>query len=272
MAKKLSPRSAVLIPVRLPFVNIGKSLDEVVKSALNRVDVRLEEGDVVAVASKVVSTCEGRIRKLDEVEVTATARRIARKWKLDPKLAAIVRGESIEILGGVKGFLLTIRDGILTANAGVDLKNCPPGHAMLLPRNADASARELRRSLETHYGVRLAVIIVDSRVTPMRLGTVGLAIGISGFNPVRDFRGTSDLYGRKVKVTRINVADDLASATHLLMGESEERISLVIARRTRVNLNGLNGSRRVRLKASSCLIANNLTGNHYRPHTPPPRR
>ena len=181
-------------------------------------------------------------------------------------------GESADILGGVNGFLLTIRDGILTANAGVDLKNCPPGHAMLLPRNADTSAAELRKLLEMHYGGHLGVIIVDSRVTPMRLGTVGLAIGISGLNPVRDFRGTSDLYGRKVKVTRTNVADDLASAAHLLMGESEERIGLVIARKTRVSLDGLNGSRRVRLKATSCLIANNLSGNRYRPHTSLPRR
>jgi len=267
LAKKLSQRTVVLIPVRLPVVEIGKSLDEVVTSALKRRGVRLEEGDVVAVASKVASTCEGRIRKLDEVEVTTAAKRIARKWKLDPQLAAIVMGESADILGGVNGFLLTIRHGILTANAGVDLKNCPPGHAMLLPRNADASAAALRKSLEMQYGAHLAVILVDSRVTPMRLGTVGLAIGISGFDPVRDFRGTSDLYGRKVKVTRTNVADDLASAAHLLMGESEERIGLVIARKTPVNLDGLNGSRRVRLKATSCLIANNLSSIRYRPQT-----
>jgi coenzyme F420-0:L-glutamate ligase / coenzyme F420-1:gamma-L-glutamate ligase len=117
------------------------------------------------------------------------------------------------------------------------------------------------------YGVRLAVIIVDSRVTPMRLGTVGLAVGISGFDPVNDYRGTTDVYGRKVKVTRHNVADDLASAAHLLMGESEERIGLVIARKTPVRLGGLTGSRRVRFKATSCLIANNLSGISNRSRT-----
>ena len=265
MANELSSRTVVLIPVRLPVVKVGKPLDEVVTSGLKSQGLRLEQGDVVAVTSKVASTCEGRLRRLDQVEITTLAKRIARKWKLDQRLAALVLEESTYVLGGVKGFLLTIRDGILTANAGVDLKNCPPGHAMLLPKNADASAADLRKSLETRYGLRLAVMIVDSRVTPMRLGTVGLAIGISGFDPLRDFRGTSDVYGRKVKVTRANVADDLASAAHLLMGESEERIGLVIVRKAPVSLDGLKGSKRVRLKASSCLIANNLHGIRNRP-------
>ena len=251
----------------MPRVQIGQQLDEIVLQSLKKRNPLLKRGDVVAVASKVVSTCENRIVELESVRVTRAASRIGRKWNLDARLAAVVLEEADQVLGGVRGFLLTIRNGILTANAGVDLKNCPPGHAMLLPRNADASAADLRKSLELHYGVRLAVILVDSRVTPMRLGTVGLAVGISGFDPVSDFRGTSDLYGRKVKVTRTNVADDLASAAHLLMGESEERIGLVIARKTPVRLDDLADSRRVRLKATSCLIANNLSGIRYRPRT-----
>jgi coenzyme F420-0:L-glutamate ligase / coenzyme F420-1:gamma-L-glutamate ligase len=267
LAKTLGRKSAVLIPVRLPVVKVGASLDGVVISALVRCGVRLQTGDVVAVASKVVSTCENRLRKLDDAKVTTIAKRIARKWKLDPQLATIVLRESNEILGGGDGFLLTIKDGMLTANAGVDLKNCPTGHAMLLPKNSDASATDLRKSLEIHYGAHLAVIIVDSRVTPMRLGTVGVAVGISGFDPVIDLRGNLDVYGRRVKVTRTNVADDLASAAHLLMGESMELIGLVIARNTPVRLNGLADSRRVRLKETSCLIANNFHGIRQRSRT-----
>lgn len=258
MANRLDRTFTVLIPVRLPTVKIGQHLDEVVFSALKKHGLKLARGDIVAVASKVVSTCERRIRNLDRVKITRESTRISRKWHLDPRLGAIVLRESDQVLGGVDGFVLTIKNGILTANAGVDLKNCPPGNAMLLPRNADASAARLRKSLERHYGVRLAVIVVDSRVTPMRLGTVGLAVGISGFDPVTDFRGTPDIYTRKVRVTRINVADDIASSAHLLMGEADERVGLVIVRKAPVMLQDSGGSRKTWLKATSCLVTSSL--------------
>jgi coenzyme F420-0:L-glutamate ligase/coenzyme F420-1:gamma-L-glutamate ligase len=264
LAKKPKKRSIVLIPVELPRVKIGQDLDEVVIGVLNKHGLKLTGGDVVAVASKVVSTCESRIRNLDRVKVTEESKRASRKWHLDARLASIVLRESDQILGGVNGFLLTVRDGVLAANAGVDLKNCPPGNAMLLPSDSDASAARLRRSLERHYGVRLAVIVVDSRVTPLRLGTVGLAVGVSGLEPVVDFRGSSDIYSREVRVTQTNVADDLASSAHLLMGEADERVGLVVAKRTSVKLRRVGNSRRALLKAASCLVMSNLAAANRR--------
>jgi coenzyme F420-0:L-glutamate ligase/coenzyme F420-1:gamma-L-glutamate ligase len=257
---KKAEKSVVFIPVRLPTVKIGQDLGEVVIGALKNHGLRLTRGDIVAVASKVVSTCEGRIRSLDRVKVARESKLLSRKWHLDPRLASIVLLESDQVLGGVKGFLLTIRNGLLSANAGVDLKNCPAGYAMLLPRNADASAARLRKSLERYCGLRVGVIVVDSRVTPMRLGTVGLAIGVSGFTPVTDFRGSPDIYERKVRVTRTNVADDLASSAHLLMGEAGEHVGLVIVRNAPLSLHRVGSSEKARLKASSCLVASNLSG------------
>jgi coenzyme F420-0:L-glutamate ligase len=177
---------------------------------------------------------------------------------MDQRLGAIVLEEADRILGGVRGFLLTVKNGILTANAGIDLKNCPPGTAILWPKNADRSAALLRKRLEKRYSARLGVIVVDSRVTAMRLGTVGLAIGVSGLAPVSDHRGTSDIYGRKAKITQTNVADDLASSAHLLMGETNQRIGVVIARGVPVSLRDVDGSRRARLNATRCLIARNI--------------
>ena len=213
---------------------------------------------MIAVASKVVSTCERRLVELGQVRVTKAARRVSRKWKLDQRLAALVVQEADEILGGVRGFVLTFKKGVLTANAGIDLKNCPPGSAMLWPEDADASAVRLRKSLERKSGARLGVIVVDSRVTPLRLGTVGLAIGVSGLAPVTDHRGTSDIYGRRVRVTRTNVADDLASSAHLLMGETGERIGVVVVRKAPVQLRHAGDSRTALLNVSRCLIASNL--------------
>lgn len=258
MAKKPEKRSIVLIPVRLPTVKIGQHLDEVVFAALKKHDLRLAKGDVVAVASKVVSTCESRLQDLDNVRVTRPAERLSHKWGIDRRLAAIVLNEADHILGGVRGFLLTIKNGILTANAGIDLKNCPVGSAILWPKNADESARLLRRSLERDYRARLGVVVVDSRVTPLRLGTVGLAVGSSGFHPVRDHRGTPDIYERKIKVTRTNIADDIASSAHLLMGEANERIGAVVVRGAPVCLEKVEGSRKTRLSVSRCLIASSM--------------
>lgn len=247
-----------LIPIRLPRVEIGANLNETVLRALKRNAVRLKEGDVIAVASKVVSTCEGGVRELDQVQVTQLARRLARKWRIDERLAALVLEEKPQILGGVRGFLLTVKNGILTANAGIDLKNSPRGTAMLWPRDPDKSARLLRKSLRKRYRMQLGVIVVDSRITPMRLGTVGLAIGVSGLDPIKDFRGARDIYGRRATVTQINVADNIASCAHLLMGEVDERIGVVIVRQAPILMRNVDDSRGARLGAAQCLVVSNI--------------
>lgn len=250
----------------MPTVRLGQQLDEIVLNSLEDRTLRLRQGDIVAVASKVVSTCEKRLLKLDDVRVTTAARRISRRWNIDQRLAAIVLKEADEILGGVRGFLLTVKNGILTANAGIDLKNCPPGTAILWPKNADMSAALLRKSLEKASGKRLGVIVVDSRVTPLRLGTVGLALGVSGFFPVRDIRGKPDIFGRKVKATQANMADDLASSAHVLMGESNEHQALVVIRGAPVLLRSGGSSKEALLSREKCLIASNISNSLQTAH------
>jgi len=147
----------------------------------------------------------------------------------------------------------TVKNGIITANAGVDLKNSPAGTVTLWPRDPDATARRLRMHLERRYGVPLGVEIVDSRVTPLRLGTVGLAIGSSGFSPVRDERGALDLYGRRVRFTQLNLADDLAACAHLLMGETRTRTGAVLIRKAPISRSD-DDSRVIRLSMEKCLI------------------
>ena len=140
-----------LIPVHLPVVGVGQDLSSAIAECLANEKVTPKRGDVIAVASKVVSTCERQTVKLRDVLVSSTAKRMARKWKIDPCLTAVVLSEADEILGGVPGFLLTLKNGILTPNAGVDLKNSPPGMATLWPLDPDKSAQRLRASLERRY-------------------------------------------------------------------------------------------------------------------------
>ena len=247
-----------LTPITIPRVNVGQNLSRIVLNSLRDQKLALQRADVVAVASKVVSTCEGQVVKLHSMPVSEEARRLATKWNIDEHLTTIVVSEADRILGGVRGFLLTLKKGILTANAGVDVKNAPRGKAVLWPKYPDLSARQLRAALGRCYRVDISVVMVDSRLTPLRLGTVGLAIGIAGFVPVRDDRGERDLYGRKIRVTQTNVADDLASSGHFLMGEAAERIGAVVIRGAHVAPSSASNSRSARLSLSKCLIGNSL--------------
>jgi coenzyme F420-0:L-glutamate ligase len=248
-----------LTSVRFPIVRPGDNLALVIYDCLKNQRLWLRRGDVLAVASKIVSTCESRVVELANVRVTAQARRLSHRWKLDEHLAAVVATEADQILGGVSGFLLTVKNGILTPNAGVDLKNSPPGTATLWPIDPDRSASQLRRSLETTFQTKIGVVIVDSHVTPLRLGTVGLAIGLSGFIPVLDHRGARDLFGRPVRVTQTNVADDIAAAAHLLMGESSEGIGAVLSRGGAIRMRAATDGRLAKMTPRRCLIGNSLT-------------
>ena len=247
-----------LIPIHFPTVRPGEKLAETVHSCLRKEGLRLRRGDILAVVSKIVSTCEQRVVKLTDLRVTSRTSRLAVRWKLDELLAAAVVQEADEIIGGVNGFLLTIKDGFLTPNAGIDLKNSPPGTATLWPSNADRSADRLRKNLEHRYHTRIGVVIVDSRVTALRLGTVGLAIGVSGFSPISDHRGVLDLFGRSIRVTQTNIGDDLAAAAHLLMGESSEHIGAVLIRGTPTRMSTTRRGQLAKMQRQKCLIGSSL--------------
>jgi F420-0:gamma-glutamyl ligase len=194
---------------------------------------------------------------LDRQRVRQRARALARKFQISPELTQIVVNEADGILGGGRGFLLALKLGILSPNAGVDIKNSPPGTATLWPRNPEASADIIRRSLGKMSQARIGVLIVDSRLTPLRLGTTGLSIGSSGFKPVKDDRRKNDLFHRSVKVTQMNVADDLAASSHLLMAECNERVGLVVIRNAPISMAGGHSSR-AKLDMRKCLVCSNL--------------
>jgi coenzyme F420-0:L-glutamate ligase len=217
----------------LPLVKPGDDLPAIILDAARQVD-GLHDGDVVVVSSKVVATAQGRVRDLTKVRPSARARRIAAKSGQAPEFVELVLREAGQVLRVSKGVILTIRDGVICANSGADISNAPPGHAVLMPAKPDRAAEGLRRALAEKSGSRIGVIIADSNVKPLRLGTIGQAIGVAGIEPVADCRGQPDLYGRPLQITFRAIADQLATAAQVVMGEGDERVPVAVVREAKV--------------------------------------
>ncbi|OIO33255.1 MAG: hypothetical protein COZ49_03205 [Candidatus Yonathbacteria bacterium CG_4_10_14_3_um_filter_47_65] len=175
---------------------------------------KLSEKSVVVITSKIVALAERR---------TAIAENAQMKEKL-------IRAES-EFVIPTKYVWLTIKDGMVMASAGIDESNAN-GKLILLPKDSFKAARFLRNKLRQKYGVRhLGVLITDSRTIPLRAGVTGVTLGYAGFRGIKDYRGTPDIFGRKFKFSRTNIADSLATAAVLVMGEGNERQPLAIIER-----------------------------------------
>lgn len=194
----------------------------------HKLEGKLRDGDVLVVSSKFVAISEGRVVRLAGVEPSAEAKRLGSAHRIDPRLAELVLQESDEVIGGVPGFLLAIKEGLLTPNAGIDKSNVRHGWVVLYPRHPEDSAKKIREGLKLALGMDVGVVICDSRLSPTRRGTTGVAVAASGLEAVVDMRGREDLFGNVLKVTSQGVADDLSSAAELLMGESDEATPIVI--------------------------------------------
>src|SRR5918996_3710662 len=186
--------------------------------------------DILVISSKFVSMSERSLIDLKNVKVSKRARMLASKFKMDERIAQITLQESDYVLSGIPGFLLTINDGMIAPNAGIDKSNCPQGKIVLYPKDSFKTANELRKKFLKKYGTKIGIVISDSRLMPTRIGCTGIAIGVSGFDPVDDERGKIDLYGKKLKVTFKATADCLATIGVFMMGESNESIPLVVIR------------------------------------------
>jgi coenzyme F420-0:L-glutamate ligase / coenzyme F420-1:gamma-L-glutamate ligase len=248
----------LVYPLKSDLAKPGDSILELMTIALAREHMQLRANDVVAVSSKIVGISQHRIRALESVTATREARGLASRFSLAPSFAQTVLDESDNVIGGVKGALLTIKNGDAVANAGVDRKNAPKGSVVLWPENPDMTARKLRSQIKRKFGKDVGVVIVDSRVTPLRLGTTGFAIGSAGFPPVDDVRGRSDLYGRRVEITFHATADAIAAAAQLVMGEVSGRRPFAVVRGAPVRLGLDAGISRAKLAADQCLFMSQI--------------
>jgi coenzyme F420-0:L-glutamate ligase / coenzyme F420-1:gamma-L-glutamate ligase len=213
------PTEIRIVPLQgIPLVRPGDDLSALIILAARHADVSLSNG-VLVVCQKTVSKAEGRIVDLATIEPSEEAQRIATEDHRDPRHVEVILRESARIVKHGRGILICeTQHGFVCANAGVDLSNAPcSDHAVLLPRDPDASARRLRQALMARGGGPLGVIVSDTFGRPWREGLVDVALGCAGFAPIEDLRGQPDLVGRTLEVTATATADQLAAAAGLLM-------------------------------------------------------
>jgi coenzyme F420-0:L-glutamate ligase/coenzyme F420-1:gamma-L-glutamate ligase len=225
-----------LIPLRgIKLVEPGDDLGAITVAAFATNGLVAKEGDVLAVAQKIVSKAEGRYVDVTTVEPSGKAIALAAEVDKDPRFVEVVLSESKRVVRHRPGLLIVEhRLGFVMANAGIDHSNVPAAagveRVLLLPLDPDGSAEALRRYLTGVFGVGLAVIISDSFGRPWRKGTVGVALGAAGLPAFVDLRGHPDLFGRELLVTETGFADEIAAAAGLLMGQADEAVPMVLVR------------------------------------------
>lgn len=215
-------RFEVLAVEGMPEVAPGEDLASMIVAAAQVSGAGLRPGDVVVVAQKVVSKSEGAIRRLSQTNPAPEVIELAERLGKDPRLVQVVMDESVRTVRAVPGVLIVeTRHGLICANAGVDASNVPGDDSVTtLPVDPDASAGRIRARLEEEAGGSVAVIVSDSFNRPWREGSMNVAIGVSGLEPLADLRGREDDHGRVLAATLVSLADELASAAQIVMGET----------------------------------------------------
>ncbi len=225
-----------LIPLRdFPMVEPGDDLAAMIAEQLVANQLSLVASDVLVIAQKIVSKAEDCYVRLSDVQISDRARDIAQRADKDPRQVQLVLDESTELVRVGPGVVIVEhRNGYVLANAGIDKSNIVSDEqdpsVLLLPRDADASARALRDGLAQASGIAPQVIINDSVGRPWRNGTVGIAIGTAGLEPIVSQVGDADLFGRELQVTEPALADELAAAASLVMGQAAQGCPVVLAR------------------------------------------
>lgn len=223
-----------LIPIKSKVMNSTFDLFDTIIDNIIKNGEDVNDNDIIVLSSKFVAMSQGSIIALDDIKPSKVALELAERYAIDDKIVEIVVREADTIVGGIEGFLLTVKDGVIAPNAGIDRSNVMNGYIITHPKEPFKVARDLRSKFRNRYGIDVGVVITDSRLMPSRKGTIGVAIAVAGFKPVRDLRGKRDLFGNNLRVTMHAIADSIATAANLLMGESDESIPIVIVRDAKV--------------------------------------
>lgn len=228
MTLTLTPLSGI------PPVQVGDDLARLISDALQQASLYLEPGDILVLAQKIVSKAEGRMVDLSTVTPSIEAQELAERTQKDPRVVELILDESVEIVRTRPGLIVVEHNlGFICANAGIDHSNVgefADERVLLLPEFPDTSAKLISKKLKDSSGTQVGVLIIDSHGRAWRLGTVGVAIGISWLPGLIDLRGEPDMFGRKLKITEVGVADELAAAASLVMGQAGEGTPVVHVR------------------------------------------
>lgn len=223
--------------IKTPLICPNDPITDIFFESIEKENLKIRDGDVIVVAESALATSQGRVVDLSTVVPGTKAFEYAQACNMDAHEAELVIQEADEILGGVFGALLTLKNGILCPNAGIDNSNAPKGCVVLYPENADAWAFSFVNAIKEKYGCSVGVIVADSRTQPLRLGCSGIALGAAGFEAVCDMRGKKDMYEKPLTITRVAVADNIATAAEIVMGEASECIPFALVRGADIKLN-----------------------------------
>ena len=221
-----------LIPIRVEIdVCAGEDLCELIMRTIKGIGECIEDGDILVIAHKIVSKSENKFVNLKDIEPSEESKELAKISCKNPRLIELIRRESNAIVRHSGGIIIVeTKLGFICANAGIDQSNVSVGDiALLLPENPDKSAASLRSYIRNKCGKEIAVVISDTFGRPFREGQTNVAIGLAGIEPIESYIGKSDIFGKKLKVTEIAVADEIASGAELAMGKTS-RIPAVILR------------------------------------------
>lgn len=225
--------------MKIILIKTKRLLKNPLKEVLGIVKKKLKNKDILVITSKIISLEYGGLIKLSEVVFSQQAQKLANKYIISPQFAELIINESERVLGGVKGAVLTLKRGVLMANAGIDLSNVPKNYAVKLPKNIEKIADSIKTGLLNQSLSKLGLIINDSVCLPLRKGTHHYALAVSGFDGIIDERNKKDLFNKLMKITTHNIADEIASIAGLVMRERSEKISAVIVRGLSVKFSNL---------------------------------
>lgn len=219
-------------PNAIAEIRPGENLVQIVLDGIAAAGEELQDGDIVVLAQKIVSKAERRLVRLDDVSPGTEASALADETGKDPRLIELILRESSEIVRKREGLIIARhRNGCVVANAAIDLSNAGETEtAVLLPEDADRSAREFAEGISAATGLRVAVVINDSMGRAWRMGTSGTAIGAYGLAALQDRRGAVDREGNILQSSEIAIADEVAAAASLLMGQGDEGLPAVVIR------------------------------------------
>lgn len=221
----------------IPLIRQGDNLADIVVNALQDNNLSLQDNDILVFAQKIISKAEGRTVNLAAVTPSARALELAQQTEKDARVVELILQESKEVLRiRVGAIIVEHKLGFVCANAGIDHSNVAGAGdlaeewVLLLPADPDHSAEKMRDAVQSRTGKKMGVLIIDSHGRAWRNGTVGVAIGIAGLPGLQDLRGKPDLFGYTLQVTQVGIADELAAAASLVMGQAAEGTPVVHVR------------------------------------------
>ena len=215
-----------------PLIKPGDNLASIILKSILKNQLIINDNDIIVIAQKVVSKAENRYVDLEKIKISDDAINLASKLNRNPGFIQAVINESNKILSTKKNVIIVEHKlGFINVNAGIDLSNVPSKKlALLLPEDPRKSAKDIQNYLSEKLNKKISIIITDSITRPYRSGVINIALASYNIQSLEDLKGQKDIYGKKLKGTEVAIADQIASAAGLLMGQGDEKQPVIVVK------------------------------------------